>query len=326
MNTEAAEEKFKSVPWCFNGHIHTVLCSTLMSAPTLNSERIEIDTPDDDFLELDVLNRKIDRPVAVLFHGLEGHSKRYYITRLAKEISDRNLNVVMVNFRGCGDKMNRNPRFYHSGEIEDVNTILSWVKLQYPNSPLYTVGFSLGGSVLFNYLKEHGAHHPISANVAISTPFELKKGSENLDRGFNRVYSKRFLAMLSDKLERKRENHPDLPTFSGKTLYDFDNQVTAPLHGFADAEDYYQKCSSYYFMDQIKTDSLIVHSKADPMTLFKWTPTDEIKKNSNLYSCFPDEGGHVGFWSKPQGWLETTVADFFESLGSNGKSSSIVSI
>ena len=326
MNTELAEKKFKSVPWCFNGHIHTVLCSTLMSAPNLHSERVEIDTPDDDFLELDIIDRETNRPVAVLFHGLEGNSKRYYIARLAKEISDRDYNVVMVNFRGCGDKINRKRRFYHSGEIEDVDTILSWVKLQYPNSPLYTAGFSLGGSVLFNYLKEHGTHHPISANVAISTPFELKKGCENLDVGINRIYSKRFLVMLVDKLERKREIHPDLPTYSGNSLYEFDNQVTAPLHGFADADDYYQKCSSFYFMDQIKTKSLIVHSKADPMTPFKWTPTEEIKKNPKLFSCFPDQGGHVGFWSKPQGWLEKTVADFFESIGSNGKPSSIVSV
>src|SRR5665811_1728197 len=99
MDTELAEKKFKSVPWCFNGHIHTVLCSTFMSVPNLNSERIEIDTPDNDFLELDVIDRGQKNPVAVLFHGLEGSSKRYYIARLAKEISSRNFNVVMVNFR-----------------------------------------------------------------------------------------------------------------------------------------------------------------------------------------------------------------------------------
>lgn len=326
METEIAEKKFKSVPWCINGHAHTVLCSIIMSTPNLDVERIEIDTPDDDFLELDVLDRNQNWPVAVLFHGLEGHSKRYYVARLAKKISERNFNVVLVNFRGCGDKINRSRRFYHSGEIEDVDTILSWVKGQYPNSPLFTAGFSLGGSVLLNYLKEHGTHHPISGNVVISTPFELKKGCENLDSGFNRIYSKRFLKMLVEKLERKRELHPDLPTFSGKTLYDFDNQVTAPLHGFADADDYYQKCSSYYFMDQIKTNSLIIHSKSDPMTPFKWTPIREITDNPKLYQCFPDEGGHVGFWSKPQGWLENTVADFFASFELNGKTPSNVMV
>lgn len=319
MDAEIAGKNFKSVPWCFNGHFHTVLCSTLMSSPALNSERIEIDTPDDDFLELDVIDLGKKRPVATLFHGLEGHSKRYYMTRLAKELSDRNFNVVMVNFRGCGDKINLKSRFYHSGETKDVYTILSWVKQRYPNSPLFTVGFSLGGSVLLNYLKEHGTHHPISANVVISTPFELKKGCENLDYGVNRFYSKRFLITLLDKLERKRERYPDLPIYSGNSLYDFDNQITAPLHGFADADDYYQKCSSYYFMDQIETESLIIHSKADPLTPFEWVPTGEISKNSKLFGCYPNEGGHVGFWSNPQGWLETTVADFLESFSSNGK-------
>jgi predicted alpha/beta-fold hydrolase len=326
METVFPEKNFKSVPWCFNGHFHTVLCSIVMSAPDLDSERVEIDTPDDDFLELDVLGRDSKRPVAVLFHGLEGHSKRYYIARLAKEISDRNFNVVLVNFRGCGDKINRKKRFYHSGEIEDVETILSWVRQQYPNVPLFTAGFSLGSSVLLNYLKAHGTHHPISGNVGISTPFELKKGCENLDKGLNKLYSKRFLVMLEDKLERKRDAHPDLPIYTGKSLYDFDNQVTAPIHGFLDADDYYQKCSSYYFMDQIKTESLIIHSKADPMTPFKWAPIREIRDNSKLFSCFPNEGGHVGFWSKPQGWLEKTVADFFESFKSNGKAPSNVTV
>jgi len=321
---EKIEKKFRSVPWCFNGHLHTVLCSTFMSVPDLNSVHLEIETPDDDFLELDLLDHGSKNPVAVLFHGLEGNSKRYYITRLAKKLLDRNFNVVMVNFRGCGDKINRKRRFYHSGEIDDIDTVLKWVQSQYPKSPIYTVGFSLGGSALLNYLKEHGTHHPILANVAISTPFELKKGCENLDSGINRMYAKRFLKTLAEKLEQKRAYYPDLPIYSGKTLYDFDNQVTAPLHGFDDADDYYQKCSSYYFMDQIKTASLIIHSKADPLTPFKWTPISDIKRNAKLFTCFPDEGGHVGFWSKPQGWLETTVADFFETVESNGKASSIV--
>lgn len=318
MNTELSTNNFNPAPWCFNGHIHTVFSSILLSAPELKTERVEIDTPDDDFIELELIDRGPEIPVAILFHGLEGNTKRYYIARLAREISRRGFSVVMVNFRGCGDKMNRNRRFYHSGEIEDIDTILKWVQSNFPNSPLFSAGFSLGGSVLFNYLKEHGTNHPLRANVAISTPFELKKGCVNLDTGINRIYSIRFLKMLVDKLEKKRKIHPDLPMYTGKTLYDFDDQITAPIHGFDDAEDYYQRCSSYYFMDRIKTKSLIIHSKDDPMTPFKWTPVSEIKNNPKLTTCFPEKGGHVGFWSRPLGWLETTVADYFESFNSNG--------
>ncbi|MEX0945651.1 MAG: alpha/beta fold hydrolase [Balneolaceae bacterium] len=278
-----------------------------------------IDTPDDDFLELDLLEKQNSKPVVILFHGLEGNTKRYYMTRLAREISIRGYTVAMVNFRGCGDKLNRQRRFYHSGETSDIDTIINWISSQYPNKPIYSAGFSLGASVLFNYLKENGKHQPIEKMVAISTPFELKKGSQNLDKGFNKVYSVRFIKMLVEKLEKKRKYYPDLPNFTGKTLYDFDNQVTAPLHGFRDADDYYDRCSSYYFMDKIATNSLIIHSKEDPLTPFQWTPVKEIQNNPKLIPCFTEKGGHVGFWGKPEGWLNKTIADYFDAYESNGR-------
>ncbi len=319
MNNYTPNESFSQAPWCFNGHAHTVFCSLLFTSPALNSERQVINTPDDDFLELDVIDKGEKSPVAVLFHGLEGHSKRFYVARLAEQLVLQKFTVVLVNFRGCGSRMNRQRRFYHSGETEDIETVLKWIKEQYPNSEIFSAGFSLGASALLNFLKKHGSNHPLRAVAAISTPFELKKGSLNLEKGFNRIYSIRFLRTLVKKLEIKRKTYPDLPTFSGSTLYDFDDQVTAPIHGFEDADDYYQQCSSYYFMDQIKTDTLIVHSKDDPMCPFKWTPVNEIQNNPKLTPCLPDQGGHVGFWSLPPGWLEVTVTGYFRSFLMNGK-------
>ena len=318
MNSKIHTEPFNPTPWCFNGHAHTVLCSLLFRAPDLNTERVLIDTPDDDFLELDILDSDNDKPVVVLLHGLEGHSKRYYIAKLAQEIHRRGNSVVMVNFRGCGDRINRQRRFYHSGETEDLETVLKWVETNYPNRRIYSAGFSLGASVLFNFLKKHGKNQPLVTMVAISTPFELKKGCINLNSGINKMYSKRFILMLEDKLERKRKLIPDLPKFTGSTLYDFDDQVTAPIHGFSSADDYYERCSSYFFIDKILTDTLVIHSKEDPMTPFKWTPTDAIRKNPKIYPLYTEKGGHVGFWGKPKGWLEKTVADYFENYRSNG--------
>lgn len=318
MNSTIHIEPFKPVPWCFNGHVHTVLCSLLFTTPKLDTRRIIIDTPDDDFLELDILECQNSKPVILLLHGLEGHSRRYYIARMAEEIHRREYTVVMVNFRGCGDQMNRQRRFYHSGETEDIETVLKWVQSNYPNRRIYSAGFSLGASILFNLLKKHGKNHPLETVVAISTPFELKKGCINLDKGFNKVYSKRFLRMLVDKLERKRKIIPDLPEYTGSTLYEFDDQVTAPLHGFESADDYYKRCSSYYFIDKIVTDTLVIHSKEDPMTPFKWTPVKEINHNPKITALFTEQGGHVGFWGKPAGWLNRTVADYFENYRSNG--------
>lgn len=311
MKTDSYIQQYNPAAWCFNGHIHTILCSLIFTSPVLHTERVVIDTPDDDFLELDIVDKGKDKPVAVLFHGLEGHSRRYYVTRLAEQLILRDFSVILVNFRGCGSKMNRQRRFYHSGETEDIETVLLWARDQYPNSHIFSAGFSLGASALLNFLNEHGIHHPLTSVAAISTPFELRKGSLNLEKGFNKIYSIRFLRTLVNKLEEKRETYPDLPTFTGSTLYDFDDQVTAPIHGFEGADDYYRQCSSYFFMDNIKTDTFVVHSKEDPMCPYKWTPFKSIKENPNITPCFTETGGHVGFWSMPPGWLDTTVTEYF---------------
>lgn len=304
---------FTSVPWCLNGHVHTVMSSVLFKSPALGVEYVEIDTPDGDFLSLEVADRGEGKPVAVIFHGLEGHTRRYYVTQLADELLQRDYSVVLVNFRGCGPKMNRLRRFYHSGETEDIDTVLRWVSDTFPASEIVSAGFSLGASALLNYLKRNGTGQPLSSVAAISTPFELKKGSLNLEKGLNRLYSKRFLNMLTAKLELKRAFFPDLPLFNGNTLYQFDDQITAPLHGFENADDYYEQCSSFYFMDQINSPTLLIHSEEDPMCPFEWTPVQVISQNPKLTACFTKRGGHVGFWSRPAGWLNRTIADYFDT-------------
>ncbi|MCC5914037.1 MAG: alpha/beta fold hydrolase, partial [Balneolaceae bacterium] len=244
-------------------------------------------------------------------HGLEGDSKRYYITRLANHLHQRGFTTVAVNFRSCGGILNRNRRFYHSGETEDPMQVIKWASEQFPGSNLFAAGFSLGGSALLNFLKRYGDDQPLTAAAAISVPFDLKRGSLNLENGFNRIYSLRFLRTLEEKLRNKRERFPDLPSFTGSTLYDFDDQVTGPIHGFKGADDYYQQCSSAFFMDQIVTKTLIVHSMQDPMCPYQWVPIDEIRKNPNLTPAFTEEGGHVGFWSLPPGWLNKSIGDYF---------------
>lgn len=305
---------FKSAPWCFNGHAHTVLCSLLLSSPSLQFERISLETPDNDFLEIDVIDNGEKMPVAVLFHGLEGDSRRFYITRLAEHLVHIGFSVVAVNFRSCGGRMNKQKKFYHSGETEDLETVFDWILGQFPRSEIYAAGFSLGASALFNFLKKHGSNHPLRAVTAVSIPFELKKGSVNLERGLNRIYSLLFLETLIKKLKEKRVRYPDLPEFNGSTMYEFDDVVTAPVHGFENAEDYYYQCSSGFFIDSIKTDAMIINSREDPLCPFQWTPVRQIKKNPNIIAHFPEQGGHVGFWSLPSGWLNRTIGDYFCSF------------
>lgn len=308
------EVSFKSAPWCFNGHAHTILCSLLFESPHLHSEKITIDTPDDDFLEIDVVNSGKGKPVVVLFHGLEGHSRRFYITQLASHLIERGFSTVAVNFRSCGEKMNRRRKFYHSGETDDLETVFNWVQKHFPTSTLYATGFSLGGSALLNYVKAHGTNHPLRAISTVSTPFDLKKGSLNLESGFNRLYSILFLDTLERKLNEKRSQFSDLPSFRGNTLYEFDDQITGPIHGFEGADDYYYQCSSAFFMDQIQTDTLVIHSRQDPMCPFKWTPMQQIEQNPNITAYFTPKGGHVGFWSLPKGWINKKIANYFSDF------------
>ena len=300
--------------WCKGGHRQTILSNLLRPAVDIGADRIRINTPDQDFLDMDLKVHENSEKVAILFHGLEGSSKRYYITRFARVLYQNGYSIVAVNFRSCSGDMNRKRRFYHSGEIDDLDTAFQWTVENFQNCRLFAAGYSLGASCLLNYLRRYQTAHPLQAVAAISTPFDLKKGSLNLDSGFNRIYNLYFLRSLAEKAKIKRMKYPDIPEFTGKTLYEFDDQITAPLHGFEDADDYYETCSSAFFMHQIQSPVLIIHSKHDPLCPLEYTPVDEIRKNRNLEPCFVDKGGHVGFWSKSGHWLERNILKYFDGF------------
>lgn len=315
---------FKPAPWCINGHIHTI-CASLFFKPALAEfERCKIDTPDGDFLNLDIIHTSAKAPVLILLHGLEGSSGRYYIQNLAHRMAFFGYNIVAMNFRSCGGEMNRTRRFYHSGEYEDLQTVCRWIQTRYPESVQVAAGFSLGGSVLLNYLDHYSDESLIQAFTAVSVPFDLYRGSINLQNGFNRLYDYQFVVPLRKKLYQKRKIFSDLPVFNGSTLFEFDDQVTAPVHGFNDANDYYNQCSSAYFLDRITTPGLLIHSREDPLCPFDYIPVDDICQNPNLTACFTERGGHVGYWSMPPGWMERTISRYFnQTLGKQENISSL---
>lgn len=304
---------FRSPSWCFNGHVHTIFCSLFGDTRQPPVERIEIPTPDDDFLELDCAIQPDSEAVIVLFHGLEGSSQRYYITELMKVLLDKSFSVVAVNFRSCGSKINKRARFYHSGETKDYATVFGWIREHHPNKKLGAVGFSLGGNALLKSLGEKGRNHPLDAAAAISVPYNLHLGSQVLSNGLNRVYELRFLRTLIKKLEVKRQRFPELPGFSGSTIFEFDDQVTGPVHGFEGALDYYNQCSSGQFIGEIRTSCLLIHSRRDPFCPIEAMPIPAISKNPFTDYIITDEGGHVGFWSHPRGWLNYTTAKYLKS-------------
>lgn len=305
---------FKTVPWCTNGHLHTIGASLLFKPARVNYKREKIETPDGDFLELDLLENSASSSVVILLHGLEGSSRRYYIQKLAKQLYDDGHTVAALNFRSCGGNMNVKRRFYHSGETGDLATACSWLAGKYTDSIQFAAGFSLGGSILLNYLKQYKEKSSIIGFAAISVPYGLHRGSLNLQKGFNKIYDYYFLRTLRSKLQQKRRQFSDLPDFTGSTLFEFDDQVTAPIHGFKDARDYYARCSSAFFMDQIVTPGLLIHSEEDPLCPFEYTPIEAIENNPNLTSVFTGRGGHVGFWGKPADWIEQTVSQYLKQL------------
>ncbi len=305
---------FRSPSWCYNGHIHTIACSFFGGVPPPYQNRVEIPTPDDDFLELDIIDQKNEKPVVALFHGLEGSSKRYYMTELAQDLKEEGYSVVAMNFRSCGSRMNRQPRFYHSGETKDYATLFRWLQQEFPGKKIGAVGFSLGANALLKSLGEEMDTHPVDSAVAVSAPYDLRMGSINISQGFNRVYDYRFLRTLRVKLDEKRRQYPELPIFTGSTLYEFDNQVTSIVHGFADAEDYYARCSSRKFVADIRKPALLIHSDEDPLCPIAGMPVDKIRDNPNLDYIITDEGGHVGFRSEPKGWLNYIIISYLHKI------------
>lgn len=305
--------EFKSRWWALNAHIHTIVASQFASVRPVLCKRIEIDTPDDDFLELDVVDTKTKKPVVALFHGLEGSSERFYIRNLMYDLQQAGYSSVAMNFRGCGNKMNRRPRFYHSGETSDYTTLFNWMSSTFPDRPVFGVGFSLGANALIKSLAEEGAGHPVKKAAAVSPPYDLKLGSYNLQKGFNKVYEFRFLQTLSAKLDKKQAHFPELPDFSGSTIYDFDDQVTAPIHGFDGADHYYDSCSSQNFLKEVETPLLLIHSKQDTLTPLRFAPFGDIKQNRFIHSVFTDKGGHVGFLSSPENWLNNTIIRWLDT-------------
>ncbi len=308
--TSSPALQYKSAWWAINSHVHTVVSSQFMPVKTVNCERVEIPTPDDDFLELDVIKTHSGKPVVALFHGLEGNSERFYIRNLMFELHAAGFSCVAMNFRGCGSRINRQKRFYHSGETSDYKTLFNWIDTKFPDSSIYAAGFSLGGNALIKSLGELGSDHPVSKAVAISPPYDLELGSYNLQKGFNRIYEYRFMRTLKTKLAQKKALYPELPTFHGTTVFDFDDVVTAPVHGFNDAIDYYSSCSSKNFLGEVRTPLLIIHSKADTLTPLKFAPFKVIEENKNIESIFTKSGGHVGFISNARNWLEKTIVSW----------------
>jgi len=271
-------------------------------------------TPDDDLLELQRMEARDPSrhlPHLVLLHGLEGGIRSHYVANFFDEAAARGWGADLMLFRGCNGESNRARRFYHSGETTDLAFAIERLIAEDPERPLVLAGVSLGGNVLLKYLGERGDRVPaqVRAAAAMSVPFDLARGCRHISQGFSRVYERHFIRTLIAKARRKLERYPDLipdpAVLDGvRTLWDFDHLVTAPVHGFASAADYYAKSSSIGFLAGITVPTLLLSARDDPF--LPAAVLEEVRAIARTVPAleleFVERGGHVGFVSGGRPW------------------------
>jgi len=312
--------KYQPPFFLFNTHLETMYPALFRRVNHLSFDSFIISTPDKDQLEIDVHKRGNDRAV-ILCHGLEGNSKKAYILGMARAFNNHGWDAITWNYRGCGEQMNKTKIFYHSGATYDLQTVLDWSYPQYKE--ILLLGFSLGGNLILKYLGDSGSSlsDKIVGGIAFSAPIDLHMSSLRIEKKYNYPYSRRFLRQLFQKVRDKEALMPG--TFNlnllskTNTVFEFDENFTAPLHGFKSAVDYYKKCSALFVLDRIKRNTLLVNALND--TFLSKNCISEELFHINKYLTFetPDRGGHVGFSEFGRDkmyWSERRAVDFANKL------------
>ncbi|MDQ6830905.1 MAG: hydrolase [Gemmatimonadota bacterium] len=321
--------------WIPGAHLKTMWGKLARRRPqvALRVERWEV--PDGDFLDLHRLAARDDGPSVprvLMLHGLEGSPDSHYARGMLQQARLRGWAADALVFRSCGAEPNRLARSYHSGETTDLDFVVRRLIEAEPDRLLLLAGVSLGGNVLLKWLGERGDDVPsaVRAAAAVSVPYDLARSARRIDRGFSKVYQANFLRTLRRKAHAKRERFPGILDAElidrARSFYDFDDCVTARLHGFTGADDYYARSSSLGFLPRIRVPTLLLSAVDDP-----FLPSEVLddvraiaRDNSNLCIEFPKRGGHVGFISglvpwKPDYYAERRIMEFLaESMRDEG--------
>lgn len=308
--------------WLKGGHAQTIWPLAIKGdLPAMRRKRWK--TPDDDFIDVDFLPRQADQPLVILFHGLEGSSRSHYARSLMREVAARRWNGAVVHFRGCSGTPNLLPRAYHSGDANEVDWIMRRFAKKYPGVARYATGVSLGGNALLCWLGTRGeeASGLVTRAAAISAPLDLYASGYRLGEGFNKVYTRYFLHTMRPRAAEKAARFPG--RFDAKkarrarSLAEFDDAYTAPLHGFKGVEDYWRRASSKPLLRSITVPTLVLNAKNDPFL------PDTALPGARQVSPFvrleqPEEGGHVGFVTGPfpgrLDWMPKRVLHYFDSF------------
>jgi predicted alpha/beta-fold hydrolase len=300
--------QYKAPIWLPGGHAQTIwsaLCARNRWEPALPKIRERWRTPDGDFIDVDLQHAsQKNRPMLVLFHGLEGSSDSHYAQAFADWAAVHDLNFALPHFRGCSGELNHAPRAYHSGDHEEIDWVLKRLRddhLAKGGQVMVAAGVSLGGNALMRWAAEQGtaALQKADAIASICSPLDLAQSGHAIGRGLNRqIYTRMFLRSMKPKAMAKLKQHPGLfdaqKLLAARDLYDFDNVFTAPLHGFKDTDDYWSQASAKPLMKNIRLPALALNARNDPFVPASSLPKQiEVSKTVTLWQ--PEEGGHVGF-------------------------------
>lgn len=311
--------------WLRNGHVQSIYATLCAPRHKPHYCRERIETVDDDFLDLDWST--CDQPtedLAILSHGLEGHTGRNYITGMSACLNKAGIDCLAWNYRGCSGEPNRRLRLYHNGAYDDLHRVIQHAlslqeNAQQKYSRISLVGFSMGGNITLLYLGKMADTIPaeIVSTVAFSAPCDLAGAAVEIGKIQNILYMKRFLRDLKEKVVAKEKVFPEHISSKNyreiKNFHDFDGRYTAPLHGFSSAEDYWQKCSSLPCLKNITVPTLLINAIDDPFLPESCYPYSDAQKNPYFTFLAPQYGGHVGFVERnteKEYWSEKMCRDF----------------
>lgn len=325
MSFMSPHTSYRPPSWLSGGNLQTLYTAAFLkgAGPALRRERWE--WPDGDFVDADWLDTADDRaPVVILFHGLEGSSRSFYARALMRALRAKNWRGVIPHFRGCSGEPNRLPRAYFAGDTAEIERMLVRVAERFPHAPRFAAGVSLGGNALLKWLGDSGprASELVLGAAGISAPLDMNAAGNALDRGFNRtIYTAHFLATLKRKALDKAGRFAgclDAEAISRATTFrEYDTLVTARLHGYLDAEDYWARTSSKPGLRNIAVPALVLNARNDPFLPASALPRqEEVSPSVTLEQ--PEQGGHVAFPCGPFpgniDWLPWRLTGFFEEI------------
>ena len=326
MQDRLIRSEFEPAWWLRNRHAQTVYPALPWSgAPRVNLRSETLELPDGDATLVDWMEhgpgKDSGAPILIVLHGLEGSADSPYARMLLHAAAEHGWRAAVLHFRDCGDYRNRLPRRYHAGETNDIRYFLESLRAGGHEGPMLAAGYSLGGNVLLKYLGENGVSTPLDAAAAVSVPLNLHDSADALEHGFSRVYQHYLIKRMKKAVARKFNPHTAAfdwkRTMAAKTFAEFDDAVTAPLHGFSGKDEYYDKCSSEHYLAGIRRPTLIINAMDDPFMTPAAIPGVE-KLSDSVQIELSDHGGHVGFvngglpW-RPQYFLPDRILSFLGS-------------